>query len=248
MIATDAALALVWGLVAGSALIIGSAVGLYVQLSRRVVAGIMAFGSGILISVIAFNLMDEAFARGGLLPSAGGFLAGATLFTVASVIVSRSGARHRKRSRRASEEAAATAITIGTIMDDIPEAIIIGVSLIDGKGVALVAVIAIFVSNIPEALSSSVGLKSAGRKPAHIFLLWTTIMCLSGVLSLFGYLSFADVPREVVAVIQTAAAGALLAMIADTMIPEAFAETHDAAGLITALGFLAGFALSHGLA
>ena len=248
MNAADAGLALVWGLVSGSALLLGSAIGLYAHLSRRTVAGIMAFGSGILISVIAFNLMDEAFDRGGLFPAAGGFLAGAALFTFASVLISRSGARHRKRARPVDVEARnAKAITIGTIMDDIPESIVIGVSLIDGEGVALVTVIAIFLSNIPEALSSSAGMKAAGRKPAHIFMLWAAIMGLSGLLSLFGYVAFSDVPPQAVAIIQTAAAGALLAMLADTMIPEAFAETHDAAGFIAALGFLAGFALSHGL-
>jgi ZIP family zinc transporter len=147
-----------------------------------------------------------------------------------------------------SREDAALAIALGTFIDGIPEAIVIGLSLIDGTGVALATVIAIFLSNIPEALSSSAGMKAAGRSAAYVFGLWGAIMLVSGVASLTGYLAFADVPPEVVAVTQSVAAGALLALIADTMIPEAFAETQDAAGLIAALGFLSGFALSHGLA
>ena len=239
---TDAALALMWGLISGSALLVGSVVGLTVRLSARSVAAVMAFGSGILISVIAFDLMDEAFRHGGLLPTGGGFTVGAVLFTTASILVSHAGGRHRKRAKPTEDDARnAAAITIGTIIDDIPKSIVIGLSLIDGNGVASATVIAIFLSNIPEALSSSAGMKAAGRRPSHNFLLWAAIMALSGGLSLTGHVVFAAFPPEYTAATQSVGAGALLAMIADTMIPEAFAETHDAAGLIAGLGFLAGF-------
>lgn len=245
----DATLALVWGLVSGSALIVGAALAWFARPSRRVVAAVMAFGAGILISVIAFDLMDEAFRYGGLLPTGFGFLVGAAIFTAGSVLLARAGARHRMRSMVIgdSREDAAFAIALGTFIDGIPEAIVIGLSLIDGTGVALATVIAIFLSNIPEALSSSAGMKAAGRSAGYVFGLWGAIMLVSGVASLVGYAAFAEVPPEVVAVTQSIAAGALLALIADTMIPEAFAETHDAAGLFVALGFLSGFALSHGL-
>ena len=249
MNATDAILALIWGLVAGGALIIGAAFGWFGQLNRRAIAFVMAFGAGILISAIAFDLMDEAFTTGGLLPTAVGFLAGAVMFTVGSVLLARSGARNRMRSTVMADrrEDAAFAIALGTVIDGIPEALVIGLSLIDGTGVALSTVIAIFLSNIPEALSSSAGMKATGYSASYIFGLWSGVMLLSGAAALAGYVFFSGLPPEAVAVTQSIAAGALLAMIADTMIPEAFAETHDAAGLIAALGFLAGFALSHGL-
>jgi zinc transporter, ZIP family len=249
---TDAILALGWGLVSGAALILGALLGWFANLSRMHVAWIMAFGAGILISAIAFDIMDDAFAIGGLAPSAGGFLLGALIFTVGSELLARAGARHRMRSTMMgaddTREDSAKAIALGTVIDGIPEAIVIGVSLIDGNGVALAAVIAIFLSNIPEALSSSVGMKAAGRTPRYVFGLWFGITLMSGLFSLAGYIFFSQFPPEIVAVTQAIAGGALIALIADTMIPEAFAETHELTGFIAALGFLAGFAVSHGLA
>jgi zinc transporter, ZIP family len=252
MNATDAVLALVWGLVSGGALIIGGLIGWLAGVSRLHVAWIMAFGAGILISAIAFDIMDDAFAIGGLAPSAGGFLLGALIFTVGSELLARAGARHRMRSTMIGpddkREDSARAIALGTVIDGIPEAIVIGVSLIDGSGVALAAVIAIFLSNIPEALSSTVGMKANGRTPRYVFGLWCGITLISGFFSLAGYLVFSQFPPEIVAFTQAVAGGALIALIADTMIPEAFAETHELTGFIAAIGFLAGFAVSHGLA
>ena len=248
----DAAQALAWGLVAGSALVIGGLVGWFARLDRRVVAWVVAFGAGILISVIAFDLMAEAFAAGGLVPSAAGFLIGAAIFTAGSLALSAYGARHRMRSTMMDDDArmrpdTSLAIALATVIDGIPEALVIGLSLIDGEGVALAALIAIFLSNIPEALSSTAGMKLAGRSAAYVFGLWGAITALSGAFSLVGYAFFAGLSPEIVAVTQAIAAGALIALIADTMIPEAFAETHETTGMIAAVGFLSGFALSHGL-
>ena len=239
--------AFLWGLASGSALMIGAIIGLYLPLPRRLVAMVMAFGSGILISVVAFDLMDVAFQRAGILPVSLGFAAGALVFTLASIELSQAGGRHRKRSKPPANDPNARAIAMGSLMDNIPESIVIGLSLIDGKGIALATFIAVFLSNVPEALSSSAGMKASGRRPRAIFALWATAMLVSGILSVAGYSIFSGLPPEAIAVMQAAGAGALLAMIADTMIPEAFAETHSAAGLVTGFGFLVGFVLSHGL-
>ncbi|MCP4382862.1 MAG: ZIP family zinc transporter [Hyphomicrobiales bacterium] len=244
----DAAQALVWGLGSGSALLIGAMIGRFANLPRRTVALVMGFGSGILVSVIAFDLMEEALAHGGLFSSVFGFLGGAALFTAVSMRLAAAGARHRKRSVRKPDDENAQAIAVGSIMDNIPESVVIGLSLIDGEGVAIATFAAIFLSNIPEALSSSAGMKSAGRSTRSIFLLWALTMASSGVLALTGYAVFANLPAAATDMMQAAGAGALLAMIADTMIPEAFDETHDAAGLVVAIGFGLGFALSHALA
>ena len=242
-------LALAWGLVAGGALLIGAALAWFAQPSPRLIAWVMAFGSGILISAIAFDMMDEAFARGGLAPTAIGFAAGAIIFTLGSSILDRSGAKHRKRSRPkiGVPPNAGAVIALATVIDGIPESIVIGLSLIDGNSVAHATVVAIFLSNIPEGLSSSAGMKASGRSAFYVFGLWTAVTLISGLASLAGYAVFAYLPPEIVTVTQTIAAGALLAVVADTMIPEAFAEAHEATGLIAALGFLAGFTLSHGL-
>ena len=207
----------------------------------------MGFGSGILISVIAFDLMDEAFSHAGLAPVVGGFLGGAALFTIVSIALAGPAPAIASDRYASGDGANAQAIAIGSIMDNVPESIVIGLSLIDGNGVAIATFVAVFLSNIPEALSSSAGMKSAGRKVSSVFAIWAITMALSGVLALAGYVVFAGLSPTATAPMQAAGAGALLAMIADTMIPEAFDETHDAAGLITAIGFVLGFALSHGL-
>lgn len=242
----DASLALIWGLASGSALIIGATIGLYANLSRHTIALVMGFGSGILIAVVAFDLVDEAFLESSLVPVVIAFLTGAALFTAVSVVLATLGARHRKRSHGEAHSDNAQAIAIGSIIDNVPESILIGLTLIDGEGIALATFIAIFLSNVPEALSSSAGMKAAGRKTRNIFLIWAITMAMSGIMSFVGYTVFAGFPL-VATMMQAAGAGALLAMISDTMIPEAFAETRNAAGLVVAIGFTLGFALSHGL-
>jgi ZIP family zinc transporter len=126
----------------------------------------------------------------------------------------------------------------------VPESIVIGVSLLEGGAVGLVAVIAVFLSNIPEGLSSAAGMKAEGKRPIGVFALWGGIALVSGVSAALGYLLFAGAPPEGIAFVQAVAAGAILAMIVDTMVPEAFEGTHDFAGLISVAGFLAAFSLS----
>lgn len=240
-----------WGLLAGSALLLGALIGWVTHLSRRTVAGIMGFGAGVLISALSFELMDEAWRRGGFWPAAVGFLLGALVYTGCNWLLARRGARHRKRSdhenRQKDRQVSSDnglALALGALLDGIPESIVIGVSLLEGGGVGMVAVIAVFLSNLPEGLSSAAGLKKEGRSATYTFLLWGGIALLSGMAATIGYLAFAGLGPAAVAVVQALAAGAILAMIVDTMVPEAFEGTHDFAGLIAVAGFLCAFALS----
>jgi ZIP family zinc transporter len=238
-----------WGWLAGGALLAGAAVGWLARLPVRLVAAVMAFGSGVLLSALSFDLMDEAQRRGGLLSTAAGFVLGAAIFTAVSHALSKRGAKHRKRSRaqqpREEEQpGSGLAIAVGALLDGIPESIVIGTSMLAGKGVSLVAVGAIFISNLPEGLSSSTGMKRSGRSAAYVFGLWTAIAFLSGLASIVGFVAFRGVPPAVVSIVTAVAAGAILAMLIDTMIPEAFAESHAAAGLLAVVGFLSAFALS----
>lgn len=240
-----------WGLLSGSALLIGALVGWFVPLSRRLIAGIMAFGAGVLISALSFELIDEAWRQGGFPPVAGGFMAGALVYTLANYWLSHRGARHRKRSPSEKRDHQAkhhpdngAALAMGALLDGIPESIVIGVSLLKGGAVGLVAVIAVFLSNIPEGLSSAAGMKAEGKRAAGVFGMWAAIAVASGAAAAIGYLAFAGVAPEGIAFVQAVAAGAILAMIVDTMVPEAFEGTHDFAGLIAVSGFLCAFALS----
>ena len=238
-----------WGLLAGAALVLGAAIAWFVRVPQRVIAAVTAFGAGVLISALAFELMDEAYARGGFGATAAGFLGGAVIYTAANWILARYGAKHRKRSQdqQPSEQqdpGSGMAIAVGALLDGIPESIVIGLSLLAGAAVSFVAVVAIFLSNIPEGLSSAAGMKKAGRSAAYVFGVWSAIAATSGVAAWAGYALFRDFSPGVVAGTTAIAAGAILAMLADTMIPEAFETAHDAAGLITVAGFLASFALS----
>lgn len=238
-----------WGLLAGGALLLGAAIGYFVNVPKRLIAGVMAFGSGVLFSALSFELMDEAYRLGGFDATAIGFLGGATIYTAANYYISHRGAKHRKRSgdQQSSESAQGSsglAIAVGALLDGIPESIVIGLSLLGGKGVSLVAVIAVFLSNIPEGLSSASGMKKAGRSMGYVAVIWTAIALISGVAALIGYTVFRHYSDDVIAATTAVAAGAILAMLADTMIPEAFDEAHEFAGLITVVGFLLAFILS----
>lgn len=240
-----------WGLVGGSALILGAGVGYAVSLPQRVIAAVMAIGSGVLISAVAFDLMDEAFRQGGFDSTAAGFLGGAIIYTLANIAISRRGARHRKRSgsndgesQPGAENGGGLAIAVGALLDGIPESVVIGVSLLAGGGVSAVTVAAVFLSNVPEGLSSAAGMKKAGRGPRYIFGVWVGIALVSGLAAMLGNVALAGANPELIAAVTAVAAGAILAMLVDTMIPEATEATHDYSGLIAVIGFLLAFVLT----
>ena len=237
-----------WGLVGGAALVLGALVAWFVRVPQRVVASIMAFGAGVLISALAFELVDEAERSGGLVPTVLGFLAGALAYVAANLLLARRGARHRKRSgdQQPSEQDAAgsgAAIAVGALLDGIPESVVLGLSVLGGQGVGVGVLAAVFISNVPEGLSSAAGMKRAGRGPGYVFGVWAGIAVASGLAALVGSLLLQDASAGTIAAITAVAAGAILAMLADTMIPEAFERAHLLTGLITALGFLTAFAI-----
>ncbi|CAM3304865.1 Integral membrane protein [Deinococcus saxicola] len=237
--------AALWGLAGGSSLVFGALLGLYAPLNKTWVALIMALGAGVLVSSVAFELMDEAFGQGGLDAVSIGLLLGALAFFLGDLAVNRAGGKHRKRSTGQQQDGQASAIVLGTLMDGIPESIAIGVGLLAGGKLSWVFLAAVFLSNIPESLSASVGLKRAGHRPARILLMWTAIALLSAAASGLGYAALRGADVNLTAGIQAFAAGAILTMLSSTMLPEAYAEGGAMIGLATTCGFLAAFALSH---
>lgn len=237
-----------WGLIAGGALVIGALISWFVHVPQRVVASVMAFGAGVLISALSFDLIDEAEKSGGLTPTVIGFLAGAGVYVLANVLLARHGARHRKRSgdlqpSEAEHGGSGAAIAIGALLDGIPESVVLGLSLLGGTGVGVSVLAAIFISNLPEGLSSAAGMKRNGRSAGYVFGVWVGIAVASGLAGLLGALLLEGADPKLIAVITALAAGAILAMIADTMIPEAFERTHLYAGLIATIGFIIAFTI-----
>ena len=233
-----------WGLVGGFALLIGAVVGLKVPASQRVIGLVMAFGAGVLISALSFELTEEAFERGGIDAVALGLAGGAFAFFAGDWIIDRRGGNHRKRSGGEQGGGSPTAIVLGALLDGIPESVAIGLSLVGGGTVATPVVVAVFLSNVPESLSAAKGLIKAGHSPRYVMGLWTAVMLVSSVAAAVGYALLGDASGNVVAAIEAFAAGAILTMLADTMMPEAFQHGGATVGLVTVLGFAAAFFLS----
>jgi ZIP family zinc transporter len=238
-----------WGLLGGASLMAGAAVAYVGHLPQRLTAAIMSFGCGILISAVAYDLIFEGFQSAGTAPVIIGAIAGSLAYAIANWLVTRHGARHRKRSadQQASSGGAGLAIAIGSLLDGIPESVVLGVSLLGGHGVSLPVFAAVFLSNFPEGLSSASGMKRAGRSPAYIFGLWCTIALVSGLAAMAGAAFLGHSRGHVIALVQAVAAGALLTMVADTMIPEAVEGEHGSAGLLVVVGLLLAFTLSYGV-
>ena len=261
-------LAALSGLIGVGALLVGAAVAWYVDIPQRIVAGIMAVGAGVLISTLAFELVEEAAADGGLVPTTVGFLGGAILYIVADQLISRRSKREAAAppqidassvtgysdgsevsasivARRAGAQAVSGAglvIAVGALIDGIPESIVMGLSVLQG-GISIPIVAAIAISNFPEGLGSTAALKRGGSSGRYVALLWSGIALITVVASVLGYVAFQSASPNLIALITTIAAGGLLAMVCNTMIPEAFDEQHALTGLWATIGFLAAFLL-----
>ncbi|MBD8069688.1 ZIP family metal transporter [Bacillus sp. PS06] len=233
-----------WGCIAGSAVFIGALFGLFLTIKKKWIAAIMAFGTGVLIGAAAFELLEESIEKGGLLSTSIGFLIGALLFTIVDLVIAKKGGHERKRSGENPQGHSGLAIFFGTLFDAIPESIIIGLSILESHTVSFLLVVAIFISNFPEGLSSSVGLKKDGYSKKKILSLWFIVLILSGISSFAGYTLFQDAAAVIVGGIGAFAAGGVIAMVSSTMLPEAFEEGGPIVGFITALGLLTSLIMS----
>ncbi len=234
-----------WGFVGGFALILGALAGLYLPVSKRVIGLIMGFGTGVLFSAVAFELTSEAYDRRAGAPSlVAGLAAGALTFFAGDWAIDRRGGHRRKSPNGPAARAAGAALVLGALLDGIPESAAIGITVVEGGSVGVAVLLAVFLSNIPESLSASVGLKATGRSTAYILGLWGAVTAASTVAAAVGYAALGSAGDSVVAVTQAFAAGAILTMLADTMMPEAVEHAGRLVGLVTVLGFACAFLLS----
>ncbi|HVJ97024.1 MAG TPA: ZIP family zinc transporter [Acidimicrobiia bacterium] len=232
-----------WGLLAASSLVIGAIIALVVKLPLRVVGLIMGFGAGVLISAVAFDLVEEASNTADDSWSVMvGLFAGCIVFFGGDYLISRMGGGERKDASGAQQEGSALAIVLGTVLDGIPESAVIGLTIFKGGAVGTAYLVAVFISNLPEAISSTAGLR-AGWSTAKIMTMWIGIAIVSAIASLLGYVVFQNAGSDVVAFVLAFAAGAILTMLADTMIPEAYDNGGKLVGIVTTLGFAVAFTI-----
>jgi zinc transporter, ZIP family len=237
--------ALGWGLFAGSSLILGGVLALVLPIGERLLGLIMAFGAGVLISAVAFELVAEAYeTSAGSGSLALGLTAGALTFFVGDTLVDRMGGEGRKKVRRTAGAGSALAIVLGIVLDGIPESAVIGLGLLEGTGVSVAVIAAVFLSNLPEAIAATTGLVSDGWRRGKILGLWVAVTIVCGLASLLGYAVFDSAGPSALAFVLAFAGGAILTMLADTMMPEAFEHGGKLVGLLTTLGFGLAFALT----
>ena len=236
-----------WGFVGGASLLIGALLGLFLPVPVRLVGLVMGFGVGVLISAVAFELTGAAYDRAGAVPVVLGLSAGALTFYAGDWLIDRKGAENRKDptgTEAGAGSSAATSLVLGALLDGIPESAAIGVSLIGGGSVGLAVVIAVFLSNIPESLSASTGMKKDGRSVGSILRMWTLVVVASTIAASVGYGVLGGAGETTLAFTETFAGGAVLTMLADTMVPEAVEHAGAAVGLACVTGFICSFLLS----
>lgn len=236
--------ALFWGLVTASSLWLGAAIASYARPSQKMIGLAMAFGAGALIAAVAYELVIDAF-ESDLRLATIGFACGGLTFYVGDVLIGRMGGEGRKSMTGQSQLAgSASAIVLGTVLDGIPESFVLGSSLLEESAVPIAVVVGVFVSNVPEALSGSAGLLQAGWTRMRVFRMWTYVVAASVAATVLGFELVDELGSSGRAFVTAYAAGALIVMLADTLMPEAFELGGREAGLLTALGFAVGFGLS----
>jgi ZIP family zinc transporter len=224
-----------WGALAASSLVIGALLGLARPWPARVVGLVLAFGAGALISAVSFDLAQEGAQIGDPGAVAAGLAIGAiTYFVLDRGLVRRSGGGGDGGG----------ALALGAFLDGIPEQMVLGIGIAAGEGVGVGLLVAIFVSNLPEAIGSSTAMSAAGTPPSAIRRLWVLVAVICAVATVVGYAIADNVSGNVNAAVDGFAAGALLVMLIDSMIPEAVRKGGDVSGLMTVLGFALAAGLS----
>ena len=253
--------AILYGVLASSSFVVGVTLGLFTNPPRRLIAAVIAFGAGVLVSALTFDLMREAFDKGAAYWAIGGFLTGATIYVVVDVALERLAARSPKRTGRdpqdvvsnaaAKPETEQTATVVGTallagaLLDGIPESIAIGLSLhAEGTGLGIVLLAAVFLGNVPESLGSATAMRQEGRSRGYILGVWSGVGLVCVLATVGGYALLGGLSPNLVSAILALAAGGILAMLADTMFPEALERGGPIVALATAAGFACALLLS----
>jgi len=236
---------LIFGAISGFSLLLGALTGIYFKFSKKVIAAFMAFGSGVLVCALTFGLMENAFNHGGFDAVIIGFLLGGATFILGDYLIHSYGGRYKqKHYKNAKEKTNGAAIAFGAILDGIPESIALGIALFSSQGIGFLILGAIVLSNFPEGISSISGLIKEGFNKSKIIILWLIVSLICFLVVLASYYFLHNLNPNNIGILEAFAAGAILAMLADSMMPEAFEEGGYSIGLMTILGFLTSFIFS----
>lgn len=235
--------ALFWGGFTAGSLLIGAALAEPLASSRRIVAHAMAFGAGTLVSAIAYELIPaSSLSHGAWIGVA--FALGALVYYVADRIVDGQGGRHRQKLDPAQVDAGSgAAMFLGALLDGIPETYVLGTTLATGGGVNAALVTAVFVANVPEGIAGTTSLRAAGYSNRRIYAMWSALAVVCALMAVLGY-AFAHAHQVDGLYSEAFAAGAVLTMLADSMIPESYDHGGRAVGLTVVAGYLVAAALS----
>jgi ZIP family zinc transporter len=229
-----------WALLGASSLLLGALVAFAVSIPRKVLGFILAFGAGVLISAVAYELVEEAVTTSAdSYAVAIGFPLGAIVFFLGDVAID-------LRLKGSSDAGGGLGIVLGAVLDGIPESVVIGASLLTGETASVAVIVAVFLSNIPESISASSELLRDGWSRWRVLVLWLIVVATSTLAAGLGYVALEGASGSWISAIQAFAAGAILTMLADEMVPEAFeyTEHNKTVGLAFAFGFALSAALS----
>jgi len=230
--------AFLWGLAAASSLLLGGILGLWIDFGRRTLGVIMAFGAGVLISAVAYELTADAVREATFtgIPALG-FLVGAFVFFFLDMIIDRVGGGGRK-AIEPHESNLVVPLVLAIILDGTPESVVVGLGILEHGHVSLAMLVAVFISNLPESIAGTAGMKANGRSAGAILMLWLIIVVLCASASAAGFGLMGDASELSLSFIKMFAGGAILMMLSNTMIPEAYAHGGKLAGIFTVLGFM----------
>jgi ZIP family zinc transporter len=232
-----------WGALGAAALLIGALIAYLLSPGRRVIAVVMALGTGLLIGSVSYELVDDALEHQAVFWVAVMVLVGAAAFTAGDWLLDRGGGGERKDAAGAQAGGSPLAIVLGSVLDGIPESFVLGLTVLQG-GVSVSLLAGVVLSNLPEGMSSSSGLKAAGWPRGRVLLMWSAVVLVSAVVAAAGYVTLDPASGRTGALVQAFAAGALLAMLADTLLPEAYAVEGVFTGPLVVAGFAVSLALS----
>jgi ZIP family zinc transporter len=236
--------AFLWGLAGAASLLIGAVAGLYLSVPGRAIGLVLAFGAGTLISALAFELTEDAYRLGGADTVSLGLALGAFAYFGGDSLIERRGGGQRMSHSGHPPPDTGAALLLGAVLDGIPESAVIGITLLEGGGVGVAFLAAVAISNLPESFAATAGMRGAGHDNRAVITQWAAVVLVSAISAALGFALLDGASDDSVGLINAFAGGAVLTMLADTMMPEAFKEGGRAAGLLTVLGFALAFLLS----